>query len=85
MSVGHRRAAPPGHRDEKGGARLRFVTLGFNVARILRSHTHDHHSTGDALRKDVALFVDELKIINVIRPNTNTDAFAEKIVANVIT
>lgn len=55
-----------------------------DVAKILRSHTHDHHSTGDALRKDVALFANELKLINVIRPNTNADAFAEKIVANVI-
>ncbi|MGU3399983.1 ABC transporter substrate-binding protein [Brucellaceae bacterium D45D] len=54
------------------------------VAAILRSHTHDHHSTGDALRKDVALFANELKLINVIRPNTNADAFAEKIVANVV-
>ncbi len=56
-----------------------------DVAAILRSHTHDHHSTGEALRKDVALFANELKLINVIRPNTNADAFAEKIVANVIT
>lgn len=56
-----------------------------DVARILRSHTHDHHSTGDALRNDVALFAEELKSINVIRQNTNAEAFAKKIVANVIT
>lgn len=76
------------HPDESAEIFAPFVpgnVSATDVARILRSHTHDHHSTGDALRKDVALFVDELKIINVIRPNTNTDAFAEKIVANVIT
>lgn len=54
------------------------------VAQILRSHTHDHHSTGDALRKDVALFTDKLKEINVIRKNTDTEAFVRKIVPNVL-
>lgn len=54
------------------------------LASILRSHTHDHHSTGDALRKDVALFTEKLKTINVIRANTNAEAFAKKVVPNVL-
>ncbi|MFB9947594.1 ABC transporter substrate-binding protein [Rhizobium puerariae] len=54
------------------------------LATILRSHTHDHHSTGDALRKDIALFTDKLKTINVIRQNTNAEAFAKKVVPDVL-
>jgi len=53
------------------------------VAAILRSHTHDHHSTGAALRDDVALFTEQLKLVNVIRKNTDAKAFAQKIVPNV--
>ncbi|MGI6246443.1 MAG: ABC transporter substrate-binding protein [Pseudochelatococcus sp.] len=54
------------------------------LAAILRSHTHDHHSTGEALRKDVALFAEKLKIINVIRQNTDVAAFARKVVPDVL-
>ncbi|MGV6874362.1 ABC transporter substrate-binding protein [Pseudochelatococcus sp. B33] len=54
------------------------------LASILRSHTHDHHSTGEALRKDVALFTEKLKIVNVIRPNTDSEAFARKVVPDVL-
>lgn len=54
------------------------------LATILRSHTHSHHSTGAALRKDVAFFTNKLKTINVIRQNTDADAFARKIVPDVL-
>ncbi|MGQ4274213.1 ABC transporter substrate-binding protein [Terrihabitans sp. B22-R8] len=54
------------------------------VADILRSHTHNHHATGAALRKDVVLFTEQLKKINVIRPNTNSELFAQKIVPDVL-
>lgn len=54
------------------------------VAAMLRSHTHGHHSTGEALRKDVALFTRKLQQINVIRASTDVEKFADKVVANVL-
>ncbi|TNM61655.1 ABC transporter substrate-binding protein [Aliirhizobium smilacinae] len=54
------------------------------LATILRSHTHGHHSTGEALRRDVAFFTNKLKTINVIRQNTDAEAFAKKIVPDVL-
>lgn len=54
------------------------------VSAILREHTHGHHSTGEALREDIALFVRKLQLINVFRPSTNVSAFAEKVVPNVL-
>lgn len=74
------------HPDETAEIFAPFVPTSVTpeqVSAILRSHTHDHASTGDALRRDVALFVDELKLINVIRPSTDTAAFSETIVADV--
>lgn len=54
------------------------------VAAILREHTHGHHSTGEALRKDVELFVRKLQAINVFRPSTNVEGFAAKVVPDVL-
>lgn len=53
------------------------------VAAILRSQTHELHSTGALLRQEITAFVDDLKLIHVIRPSTNTQAFVSKIVADV--
>ncbi len=54
------------------------------VSAILREHTHGHHATGEALRRDVELFVRKLQAINVIRPSTNVEAFAAKVVPDVL-
>lgn len=51
---------------------------------MLREHTHGHHSTGSKLRDEVKLFVEELKTINVIRPDTNADKFAEHFVPDIL-
>ncbi len=54
------------------------------LAAILRSHTHHHHPTGDALKTELAAYTDELKRVQVIRPGTNTQRFADKIYADVL-
>lgn len=54
------------------------------VSAILREHTHNHHSTGKELRTDVKLWLGKLQNIGVIRPGTNLDAFAEKVVPDVL-
>lgn len=55
-----------------------------DIAAMLSEHTHHHHSTGDQLRKEVALYVNELKTINVIRPDTDARRFAEHYVPELL-
>lgn len=55
-----------------------------DIAAILGEHTHNHHSTGAQLRKEVAFYVNELKAINVIRPETDADDFAVHYVPDVL-
>jgi NitT/TauT family transport system substrate-binding protein len=54
------------------------------LAAMLRSHTHGHHPVGADLRQEIALYTDELKGISVIKPSTNTDKFASKVYADVL-
>ena len=54
------------------------------VSKILREHTHGHHSTGEVLRKDVELWLGKLQTIGVIRPGTDLPAFAAKVVPDVL-
>ncbi|HEY0207756.1 ABC transporter substrate-binding protein [Acerihabitans sp.] len=55
-----------------------------DIAAMLREHTHQHHSTGARLRQEVAFYVNELKTINVIRPDTDAQRFAEHYVPDLI-
>ena len=50
---------------------------------MLRSHTHAHHPTGEALTREIAAYVEELKAISVIKSNTNADSFSRKVTADV--
>jgi NitT/TauT family transport system substrate-binding protein len=52
---------------------------------MLRSHTHHHHPTGPALKQELALYADELKLVRVLRPGTDTARFADKVYADVLT
>lgn len=54
------------------------------VSAILREHTHNHHSTGETLRKDVELWLGKLQAIGVIRQGTDLPAFAAKVVPDVL-
>ena len=55
------------------------------LAAMLRSHTHHHHPVGAALKGEIALYADELKLVRVMRPATDTGRFAEKVFADVLT
>ncbi|EHD21156.1 MULTISPECIES: ABC transporter substrate-binding protein [Brenneria] len=55
-----------------------------DIATILTEHTHNHRSTGAQLRKEVALYVNDLKTINVIRPDTDAERFASHYVADIL-
>jgi NitT/TauT family transport system substrate-binding protein len=54
------------------------------LAAMLRSHTHGHHPVGADLRQEIALYTEELKAISVIKPGTNSDRFAAKVYADVL-
>ncbi|MDU6080343.1 MAG: hypothetical protein E6662_18425 [Pantoea sp.] len=51
---------------------------------MLKEHTHSHHSTGAQLRGEVATYVNELKKINVIRPDTDAQQFADHYVPDLL-
>ena len=54
------------------------------LAAMLRSHTHGHHPIGAALREEIALYTDELKVISVIKPGTSPEKFSAKVYADVL-
>ena len=56
-----------------------------DLAAMLRSHTHHHHPVGAALKKEISVYADELKLVHVIKPGVDSAKFAERIVAEVLT
>ena len=54
------------------------------LAAMLRSHTHGHHPAGSALRFELAAYIDELKAVRVMRPNTDPLRLSERIFADVL-
>jgi NitT/TauT family transport system substrate-binding protein len=54
------------------------------LAAMLRSHTHHDHPIGADLKKQISLYADELKLVNVIKRNTDTVKFAERVYADVL-
>jgi NitT/TauT family transport system substrate-binding protein len=51
---------------------------------MLKSHTDHHHPTGDAFRKEIALYADDLKSVGVINAGTNSDHFASRVFSDVL-
>jgi NitT/TauT family transport system substrate-binding protein len=54
------------------------------LAAMLRSHTHGHHPIGANLQQEIALYTEDLKGISVIKPGTNSQKFAAKVYADVL-
>ncbi|UHC19287.1 ABC transporter substrate-binding protein [Methylobacterium currus] len=55
-----------------------------DLAAMLRSHTHHHHPLGADLKQQIAAYVEELKIVKVIRARTDARQFAERVTADVL-
>jgi NitT/TauT family transport system substrate-binding protein len=55
-----------------------------DVTEILRSHTHHNHPVGAALKKQLLLYTEELKAVNVMKKNTNPAKFADRIYLDVL-
>jgi len=56
-----------------------------DLAAMYRSHTHHNHPVGATLKKQLLLYTEELKAVNVIKRSTDPAKFAERIYLDVLT
>jgi NitT/TauT family transport system substrate-binding protein len=60
---------------------------GANVEQLtamLKSHTDHHHPIGDAFKKEISLYADDLKSVGVLNAGTNSDHFATRVFSDVL-
>lgn len=50
---------------------------------MVRYHTHHHHPTGAVLKQELKAYADDLKVVSVFKPSTDTAKFAERIYVDV--
>jgi len=55
-----------------------------DLTAMYRSHTHHNHPVGAALKKQLVLYTDELKAVNVMKKSTDSTKFAERIYTDVL-
>ena len=55
-----------------------------DLTAMLNNQSHKHHPVGVDLKEQIALYADELKLVNVFRPGTNVFKFAERVYADVL-
>jgi NitT/TauT family transport system substrate-binding protein len=46
---------------------------------MVRYHTHHHHPVGAVLKQELKAYADDLKLVSVFKPSTDTTKFAERI------
>lgn len=54
-----------------------------DIQAMIRYHTHHHHPIGAALKRELKAYADDLKLVSVFKPNTDTTKFAERIYVDV--
>lgn len=54
------------------------------LSAMLHSHTHGDHPTGDRLKNQIAAYADDLKLVKVLRPGTDSQRFANKVFTDVL-
>jgi NitT/TauT family transport system substrate-binding protein len=52
------------------------------LAAMLHSHTHHHHPVGAELKAEIAAYAVELKLVNVLKPSTDPQKFADRVYAD---
>ncbi len=55
-----------------------------DLATMYRSHTHHNHPVGATLKKQLLLYTDELKAVNVMKRSIDPAKFAERIYLDVL-
>jgi NitT/TauT family transport system substrate-binding protein len=56
-----------------------------DIVGMLKSQTHQHHPTDLNLRQEIALYAEELKLVQVFKPSTDPETFAASVYADVLT
>ncbi|MGH8782156.1 ABC transporter substrate-binding protein [Paraburkholderia sp.] len=51
---------------------------------MLKSHTDHHHPVGDAFRKEIALYADDLKTVGVLNSGTDSNRFSMRVFSDVL-
>jgi NitT/TauT family transport system substrate-binding protein len=55
-----------------------------DLVKLAKYHTHHHHPVGADLKKELALYAEELKLVSIFKPSTDPRKFAERIYADVL-
>jgi NitT/TauT family transport system substrate-binding protein len=55
-----------------------------DLTALAKYHTHHHHPVGEDLKKELALYAEELKLVSVFKPSMDTAKYAERIYADVL-
>ncbi|MCK1479937.1 ABC transporter substrate-binding protein [Bradyrhizobium sp. 197] len=55
-----------------------------DLGAILASHTHHNHPIGAELKRQIVLYADELKEVNVLKRSTDPTKFAERVYVDVL-
>jgi NitT/TauT family transport system substrate-binding protein len=55
-----------------------------DVVAMLKTHTHGEQVIGDALRSQLTQYAEELKLVQVLKPSTDSVKFAQRITADVL-
>ncbi|SEH25423.1 ABC transporter substrate-binding protein [Magnetospirillum fulvum] len=51
---------------------------------MLKTHTHGHSPVGTAFRQEIVLYAEELKQINVLKPTTDPQKYADRVYVDVL-
>jgi len=54
------------------------------LAALLRSHTHHHHPVGDALKQEITLYAEDLKLASVLKASTDPAQFADRVCVDIL-
>ncbi|GBD46835.1 ABC transporter substrate-binding protein [Methylopila sp. Yamaguchi] len=84
LEAGHRVATDPRYAAEafaKYGGKGSIEDL----AKILTTHDHGHRPIGDDLKRQLVAYGEELKLVNVFKPRTDLQKFADRVYADVLT
>ena len=75
------------HPEEAAATYAPFAAGKVDIADLVtlaKYHTHQHHPVGADLKKELALYAAELKLISIFKPSTDPAKYAERIYADVL-
>lgn len=55
-----------------------------DLTTLVGYHAHHHHPLGDELKRQLALYADELKLVSVFKPSLDTARYADRVYADVL-